>query len=122
MSAFGGKADIGFSTSCTPLRQDGLDNRKNFCELSCARPTLTNFGPTSSSLGLQGFLQQPAYATALGLVFRIVGRHHSTSWLESTRARLRERRPYNVVRQMKLEAMIGGGQCQSVQHSPAVGF
>jgi len=31
--------------------------------------------PTPSSLGLQGFLQQPAYATALGLVFRIVGFH-----------------------------------------------
>jgi hypothetical protein len=35
--------------------------------------------PAPSSLGLQGFLQLPAYATAFGFVFRIVGRHHSTS-------------------------------------------
>jgi hypothetical protein len=37
------------------------------------------FCPTPAWLGLQGFLQQPAYATALGLAFRIVDRHHSTS-------------------------------------------
>jgi len=35
--------------------------------------------PSPTSLGLQGFLQQPAYATALGFVFGVVGRHRSTS-------------------------------------------
>src|SRR5262252_10664642 len=45
MSAFGGKADIDYSTSCTPLRQDRFRKSQKFCELSCARRTLTNFGP-----------------------------------------------------------------------------
>ena len=37
----------------------------------------------SSSLGVQGVVQQPAYATAFGFVFGIVGRHHSALSYES---------------------------------------
>ena len=65
MSAFGGKADIvsgptHIDSAVTPIspliialgvRQDWFRKRKKFCELSCARSTLTNFGPRPSSLG-----------------------------------------------------------------------
>ena len=59
MSAFGGKADIvsephlhiGSAVTPIPLiiavgvRQDWFRNLQKFCELSCARSMLTNFGP-----------------------------------------------------------------------------
>jgi hypothetical protein len=62
MSAFGGKADIVSDSTVTPIlpadhipwrsmslvgiRQDRFGKLQKFYELSCARPTLTNFGPT----------------------------------------------------------------------------
>ena len=71
-----------------------LENCKNFASGGGARRPRQILSPTPAFGRLKRIPAAARPATALGLVFGIVGRHHSTSQLESTRAQLRARRPY----------------------------